>query len=113
MPRELGRSWTYGRRVWGHIYGVNAGYFHWFTYCATLKLCRSCIGLALLTVASAYFPCLAEASLSKRDYENAKLLYRIRTQESRFLYCHVYIYICNLATLELDLCKLLGSFTFP
>ncbi|OCK89987.1 uncharacterized protein K441DRAFT_666860 [Cenococcum geophilum 1.58] len=66
MPRELGRSWTYKRCVWRHIYGVNAGYSHRFTYRATLKPFCSHIGLALLTVASAYFPCLAEASLSKR-----------------------------------------------
>lgn len=71
------------------------------------------IGLALLTVASAYFPCLAEASLSKRDYKNAKLLYRIQRPENRFLYRHVRIYICDLTTLELDICKLLESFAFP
>jgi hypothetical protein len=80
---------------------------------APAQSCRSCIGLALLIVASAYFPCLAEASLSKRDYESAKLLYRMREQENRFLYCHVCICICDLITLELDLCKLLESFTFP
>ena len=74
---------------------------------------RSHIELTLLTVALAYFPCLAETRLSKRDYENAELLYRIRRPERRFLYCHVCIYICNLTTLELDLCKLLESFTFP
>ena len=74
---------------------------------------RSHTGLALLTIALAYFPCLAETSLSKRDYENAELLYRNRRLEKRFLYCHVCIYICDLTTLELDLCKLLESLTFP
>ena len=129
--RELKRSWTYKRCVWRHIYGVNTGYSHWFTYCATLKVgfSRSCyisplliapvqpfrshIGLALLTVALAYFPCLAETSLSKRDYENAKLLYGIWRLENQFLYCHVCIYICDLTTLKLDLRNLLESFTFP
>ena len=74
---------------------------------------RSHIELTLLTVALAYFPCLAETRLSKRDYENAELLYRIRRPERRFLYCHVCIYICDLTTLEFDLCKPLESFTFP